>query len=39
MTYTLFEWVKENYDTLMADQPDAPIANTRVNIYITSAKI
>ncbi|XP_045172136.1 RWD domain-containing protein 4-like [Mercenaria mercenaria] len=29
MTYTLFEWVKENYDDLVADQPDAPIANTR----------
>ncbi|XP_060563380.1 RWD domain-containing protein 4-like [Ruditapes philippinarum] len=29
MTYTLFEWVKENYDDLMADQPDAPIVNTK----------
>jgi hypothetical protein len=33
MTYTLFEWVKENYDDLMADQPDAPIVNTKVHFY------
>ncbi|KAL3856773.1 hypothetical protein ACJMK2_011492 [Sinanodonta woodiana] len=24
MTYTLFEWVRENLDDLLADQPDAP---------------
>ncbi|KAL4239053.1 RWD domain-containing protein [Mactra antiquata] len=25
MTYTLFEYVKENYDDLLVDQPDAPV--------------
>lgn len=25
MTFTLFEWVKDNLDSLLADQPDAPI--------------
>lgn len=29
MTYTLFEWVKENYDDLVREQPDAPLANTK----------
>ncbi|OWF44307.1 RWD domain-containing protein 4-like [Mizuhopecten yessoensis] len=24
MTFTLFEWVKENYEDLVADQPDSP---------------
>lgn len=24
MTYTIFEWVKENLDDLLTDQPDAP---------------
>lgn len=23
MTYTLFEWVKENYDDLVAEQPES----------------
>lgn len=31
MTYTLFEWVKENYDDLIADQLNIPQVVTQVN--------
>ena len=30
MTYTLFEWVKENYDDLIADQLNIPQVVTQV---------
>ena len=30
MTYTLFEWVKENYDDLIADQTNLPQVVTQV---------
>ena len=30
MTYTLFEWVKENYDDLIADQTNIPQVVTQV---------
>ena len=30
MTYTLFDWVKENYDDLIADQSNLPQVVTQV---------
>lgn len=34
MTYSLFEWVKENYDDLVADQPEtAPVVAVKVVNY------
>ena len=30
MTYTLFDWVKENYDDLIADQTNIPQVVTQV---------
>ena len=38
MTYSLFEWVKENYDDLISEQPEtAPAVGSRVIKYETLA--
>ena len=38
MTYTLFEWVKENYDDLVADQLNIPQVVTQVTDHTYHTK-
>ncbi|KAK7087530.1 RWD domain-containing protein 4-like [Littorina saxatilis] len=36
MTFSLFEWVKDNLDTLLENQPDAPIPQTSSQASLSS---
>ncbi|RUS71592.1 hypothetical protein EGW08_020653 [Elysia chlorotica] len=38
MTFSLFEWVKDNLDSLLADQPDAPVAQTQASSSVSEDK-
>ena len=35
MTYTLFEWAKENLDTLLEDQPESLVVEAMERVQVT----
>ncbi|GFS24622.1 RWD domain-containing protein 4A [Elysia marginata] len=38
MTFSLFEWVKDNLDSLLADQPDAPVNHSHHTVSVPEEK-
>ncbi|GFO16398.1 RWD domain-containing protein 4-like protein [Plakobranchus ocellatus] len=38
MTFSLFEWVKDNLDTLLAEQPEAPVVQPKATVTASEEK-
>ncbi|KAK3731273.1 hypothetical protein RRG08_025815 [Elysia crispata] len=39
MTFSLFDWVKDNLDSLLADQPDAPVTQTQTPASVSEENV